>query len=175
LSERKEKVPVKERAERKAEIAPWRATEFLREMDRMFEDFKKGFEYMLAPIRTGWMRPWLPVLKLPESREACADIIDAGNEYRICAEVPGIPKEKLDITITPRSIEISGEARTDIREEKEGFVRQERGYSKIHRSLTFPDEVVPDKAEAALKDGLLEIRVPKKTPTEVKKHRVQIK
>jgi len=128
---------VKERAERKAEIAPWRATEFLREMDRMFEDFKKGFEYMLAPIRTGWMRPWLPVLKLPESREACADIIDAGNEYRICAEVPGIPKEKLDITITPRSIEISGEARTDIREEKEGFVRQERGYSKIPGALRF--------------------------------------
>jgi hypothetical protein len=55
------------------------------------------------------------------------------------------------------------------------FVRRERTYSRIHRSLAFPEEVIPDRAEATLKDGLLEVRIPKKTPTEVKKHKVEIK
>jgi len=175
LSEKKEKVPVKKKVAKKGEIAPWRPTEFLREMDRMFEDFRRGFEYMLTPIRTSWLRPWFPMFKLPEVREACTDLVDAGSEYRVCAEMPGVPKENLDITITPRAVEISAQAKTDVKEEKEGFVRQERGYSKIYRSLTFPDEVMPDKAEATLKDGLLEIRVPKKTPTEIKKHKVEVK
>lgn len=95
-------------------------------------------------------------------------------QHRVCVEVPGIPKENLSIDVTPRGIEIKGEAKTEIEEEKEGFIRRERGYSKVHRSLTFPDEVLADKAEATLKNGVLEVRGPKKSLTEVKKHKVEI-
>lgn len=175
MPEKKEKVPVKRKTAKKGEIAPRRPADFLKEMDKTLDEFRRGFENMLTPIRTGWLRPWFPRFELPEIREACADLIDAGSEYRICAEMPSISKENLNITVTPRAIEISAEAKTDVKKEKEGFVRQERGYSRIYRSLTFPDEVVPDNAEATLKDGLLEIRVPKKTPTEIKKHKLEVK
>ncbi len=172
MVEKKEKKSVGEK-KKMGEIAPWHATDYLAEMDRMFRDFSRGFGSMLAPIGP-WIRPWSP-FQLPDVREPSTDLVDAGKEYRVHAEIPGISKENLNITVATRGIEIEGEAKTDIEEEKEGFIRRERSYSKVHRSLPFPEEVIPEKAEATLKDGLLEVRIPKKTPTEVKKHKVEIK
>jgi HSP20 family protein len=161
------------------EIAPWRPADYLQERERMFRDSSRTglqelFGSMLGPIGP-WMRPWSPLFEPPEVREPSTDLVDAGKEYRVHAEIPGVPKENLNITVAARSIEIEGEAKTDIEEEKEEFVHRERTYSKVHRSLAFPEEVVPDQAEATLKDGLLEVRIPKKIPTEVKKHKVAIK
>ena len=172
MVKKKEKRSVREK-KKTGEIAPWHTTDYLQEMDRMFRDFSRGFGSMLAPIGP-WMRSWSP-FQLPDVREPSTDLVDSGKEYRVHAEIPGISKENLNITVAARGIEIEGEAKTDIEEEKEGFVRRERSYSKVHRSLPFPEEVIPEKAEATLKDGLLEVRVPKKTPTEVKKHKVEIK
>jgi len=179
MVEKKEKMSVREK-KKTGEIAPWRPADYLQERDRMFRDFSRGslqelFGSMLGPIGTSWMRPWTPLFELPEVREPSTDLVDAGKEYRVHAEIPGVPKENLNITVAARSIEIEGEAKTDIEEEKVGFVRRERSYSKVHRTLAFPEEVIPDKAEATLKDGLLEVRIPKKTPTEIKKHKVEIK
>ncbi|MBS7623744.1 Hsp20/alpha crystallin family protein [Candidatus Bathyarchaeota archaeon] len=159
----------------KGEIAPWKPSEFLSEIDRMFNEFRRGFESMLWPVRAGWPRLTFPSFELPDVREPCADLIDAGKEYRVCVEMPGIPKEKVDVTVTPRGIEIAAEAKTQIEEDKEGYIHRERGYTKVYRSLSFPDDVLPDKAEATLNNGVLEVRVPKKTPTEVKKHKISIR
>jgi HSP20 family protein len=186
MSEKKEKVSVKgkekvsvkaKQKETKGEIAPWHPPEYMQEMDRWLGDFRRGVDDMFASLESGWgwVRPRVPWLAMPDVRHARYDLIDAGNEFRVRAEVPGITKEKLDVTVTGRGVEIVGEAKTDIQEEREGFVRRERGYSKIQRSLAFPEEVIPEKAEASLKDGLLEINVPKKIPTQVRKHRVEIK
>lgn len=176
MSERKGKVQTKgkPKAER-GEIAPVRPSDILGEVDRMFSDLRKGIESILLPIRAGWPRLSLPRFELPEVREPCVDLVDAGSEYRVCAEVPGIPKERIEVTVTPRAVEISGEAKTELKEEGEGYIHQERGYSRIYRSLTLPEEVLPDKAEATLNNGLLEIKIPKKAPTEVKKHKIPVK
>jgi HSP20 family protein len=155
-------------------IAPWRPDDYLTRMDRAFEDFESRFDRMLAPFPGGWFGPrgWL---ELPEVRRPSADLIDSGKEYKVMAEVPGIPKEKLDITVTDGGIKIEGEARTDVHEEKEGFVRRERGYSRISRTLSFPEPVESGKAEATLNNGVLEVKVPKKTPTDAKKHKVAVR
>jgi HSP20 family protein len=174
MVEKKQKTSVRER-KKMGEITPWHPTDYLQYMDRMFGDALRGFGSMLAPIGPSWMRPWSSLFELPEVREPSTDLVDAGNEYRVHAEIPGIPKENLNITVAARGIEIEGEAKTDIEQDKLGFVRRERSYSMVHRSLAFPEEVIPDKAEATLKDGLLEIKIPKKTPTEIKKHKLEIK
>jgi HSP20 family protein len=169
---------VEKKKKKMGEIAPWRPADYLSERDRVFGDFSRGgFQSMLGPIGPNWMRPWSgwPWFEQPEVREPSTDLVDAGKEYRVHTEIPGVSKENLNVTVTARGIEIEGEARTDIEGEKEGFVHRERSYSRVHRSLAFPEEVVPDQAEATLKDGLLEVRIPKKTPTEVKKHKVAIK
>lgn len=174
--ERKEKVEVKEPEERA--IERWYPSDVFRAFDEMWSGFRRD---LLRPWRSWrfWGRPWWRgprPSRMMLRREACVDLVDAGKEFQVCAEVPGIPKDKIDVTITEDSIEISGKAEVERREEEKGFVVRERGYSQIHRSMSFPEEVVPDKAEATLKDGLLEIKIPKKTPTpEIKKHKVEIK
>jgi HSP20 family protein len=145
-------------------------------MDRAFSDFENRFERsFLRPFGGNWFVPAWNTLKLPETRRAIADLIDAGNEYRVRVEVPGIPKEKLDISVTPTEIRIEGESLENIDEKKEGFLRRERAFTKVRRELNFPEEVVAGKAEASVKDGILEVRVPKKTPTEAKTHKIQVK
>ena len=117
----------------------------------------------------------MPRITLPEVRAPFCDLVDTGKEYKLCAEMPGIPKEKIDISIDKDSIEISAEARTEIEDEKKGYVSRERSYSSFFRSMSFPEEVLPNKAEATYDNGVLEIKVPKKTPTGAKKHKVKIK
>jgi len=173
--EKKEKVEVKEPEERA--IEPWRSGDIFQAFDEMWDDFRRDFLRPWRPWRLRgspwWRRPFTAVVP---RREACVDLVDAGKEYNVCAEVPGIPKEKIDVTITKDTIEISGRAEVERKEEEKGFVVRERGYSEIYRRMSFPEEVLPNKAEATLNKGLLEIKIPKKTPTpEVKKHKVEIK
>lgn len=140
--------------------------DYLRRFDRAWPSMLQGS--MLLPR-------WWRSFEFPETRRAFADLIDAGKEYRLHVEVPGIPKEKLNVSVTSRGAKIEGEAETSIDEDKEGYVHRERTWSKVRREVTFPDEVIPDQADATVKDGVLELTVPKKNPTEVKSHKVQIK
>lgn len=174
MPEKKEKVPVKAKPA-KAELMLRSPAEYLGEMDQMFKDFTRGFENTLSQIAAGWQWPRTHLLELPAARQALSDLIDAGTEYQVRAEVPGIPKENLNVTVTPRGIEIEGEAKATMEEEKKGFIHRERGYTKVYKGLAFPEEVIPEKAEAMLKDGVLEVKIPKKTPTEVKKRRIEVK
>ncbi len=168
--------PKKGERKRESGITPWRSEAYAGELDRYFDDFARRFESAFAPFPGAWFAPRRRILDEPSQvRYPSADLIDSGREYRVLAEVPGVPKENLDITVTDREIRIEGEAKTDIKEEKEGFVRRERGYSRVSRSLTFPEEVVADKAEASLTNGVLEVRVPKKTPTTAARHKVAIR
>jgi len=172
----KEKVPVR-KGKKGTAIRPWRPEGYDDSMDRMFRDFESRFDRLLAPFPAGgWFGPgrrrWL---EMPDVRLPYADLIDSGKEYRVIAEVPGIPKDKLDITVTDREIKIEGEAQTDLHEEEEGFVRQERGYSRISRRLAFPEPVVAEKAEASLNNGVLEVKVPKKAPTTFTRRKIAVK
>ena len=112
---------------------------------------------------------------MKRTREAYADLVDTGTEYHVHAEVPGIPKDQIDISITKDKIEISGRAQTVRKDEDKGYIVRERGYAEIYKRMSFTEDVIPKKATATLKDGVLEIRVPKKTPTqEPSKHKVKI-
>jgi HSP20 family protein len=169
--EEKKDIKVKETEERSLE--PWYPSEVFRAFDDMWEDFRRGF---LRPWRF-WGRPWrMRRGEALAAREVCTDLIDAGKEFKVCAEVPGIPKENLDIKVTKDGIEISGKAGVQREEEEKGYLVKERGYSEVYRKMSFPEEVIPEKAEANFKDGLLEVKIPKKTPTpKAKKHKVNIK
>lgn len=171
--EGKKKVPVK-----KEEITPERPIfppDIFEAFDNMLEDFRRTFRSFLrpwGPWRWGLFEKHLPELPV---REVCADIIDTGKEFLVCAEVPGIPKDKIDVTVTEDGIEISAETEAKKEEKEKSFIYRERSYSRIYKKLSFPEEVIPEKAEATLKDGLLEVKVPKKTPKEVKKHKIEVK
>jgi HSP20 family protein len=147
------------------------STHILLTFDDMLEDFGRSFRERI------W-NPWAIepyTIEFP-IREIYSDLVDEGNKYLVRAEVPGIPRNKIDVTVTKDSIEISGETDTEKEEKEKNFVVRERHYSSIYKNLAFPEEVIPDKAECKIKDGVLEVIIPKKTPTpEVKKHKLEVK
>ena len=163
--------------ERSGAIRP-RNPDDLRDVDRWFDEFGRRFERAWPSVgqrfgprgaRGRWMA------ELPGTRRPFADLVDSGDCYRVMVEVPGIPKEKLKVAVTDREATIQGEARTDVHEEREGYVRRERGYSRVSRTVVFPEPVLGAKAEASVTDGVLELRVPKKEPAKSATHRVAVK
>jgi HSP20 family protein len=129
-------------------------------MDRLFWD---------DPWMPGWRRRWQPSPWSErwldtETKLTPLDIVDTGKEFKVFAELPGVSKQDLEVNVTSKGISICGETKTESKKDEEGYVRRERSYSTICRNMVFPEEVNPDRAQATLKDGILEVVVPKKKP-----------
>ena len=139
------------------------------EMRRLLDTFRANMEDTLERVFPS--QASLPALKQPR-----IDVLDLGNSLQVVADMPGVQKEDIEINLTPERVEISAESSTETERKEEEYTYRERGYASYRRVLDLPADVLPDKAEASFKNGVLEMNLPKKEPTEVeKKTRVQIK
>ena len=130
-----------------------------------FEEFDRYFENLFP---RGWLRPthW----EWPTWAEATApfggklpkvDIIDREKEVLIRAEVPGVEKDKLDISVSENAITIKGTAHHEEKEEKGEYYRCETSHGAFTRTVGLPTDVDSEHAKAKYKDGVLEVTVPK--------------
>lgn len=88
------------------------------------------------------------------------NIYDDGESYMIRAEVPGIDKEKLEVTTKGNEVSIRGE-RVFKPQEGAAYHRRERGAGVFHRIVSLPDEVDATKVSASYKNGVLEVGCPR--------------
>lgn len=138
---------------RESPADPW--TEIDRAFDAMRRRFAESFGILpLGPFDTE------SGLRSPRT-----DVTDTGTSYRVVAEIPGIPKEKLDVRVRGTTVEIRGESGTDTEEKDEHYLRRERTYSGYYRTLELPEPVVATEARAKVVDGGLELELPKQNPT----------
>jgi HSP20 family protein len=139
-------------------------------MDNFRNNFIESIAYPWNWISLEPVAPTIPVL------EATVDLVDEENKFIVRAEMPGVAKDKIDVTVTKDGIEISAETDVEKQDKEKNFVVRERVYSHIYKQLSFPEEVIPEKAESTFKDGLLEVYIPKKTIAPApKKHKVAVK
>ena len=172
--EKKEKKDLTVRKEEKEETGALAPSEWFRdpfsEMRELLNSFRFDMEDVFGRVFPSSValpqeRAVLPVLKQPN-----LDVLDAGTEYQVHVDLPGLKKEDIAIELTPDSIEISAESTMEKEESKEGeYLFRERGYSAFKRIVPFPAEIIPDKAEAKFEDGVLEVVLPKKEPTPASK------
>lgn len=147
--------------------AVWDPFDIIDVMDKYFMEgpwipfWRRQSHRPYSLVNMPWREHWLE----QDTKQTTVNMIDTGKEFKISAEMPGVSKNDIDVSLTENKISICGETKTEIDEEKEGWVRRERSYSTLCRTMAFPEEVNPEKAEATLKDGILEIKVAKKTPT----------
>jgi HSP20 family protein len=125
---------------------------------RDMNDYFKGF--MLRPVFQGLDAE--PDIKL--------EISETDKAYTVKADVPGVKKEDIQVSIDRNEVSISAEVKQE-KEEKEGnkLVRSERYYGKQYRSFTLAHDVDEAKADAEYKDGVLKLTLPKKAGAETKK------
>jgi len=138
------------------------------EMDRLFDDFRTGFENTILAPRN---------LTAGSMRMPAVDLVDEGGKYRLHAEMPGVKKEDVSIEVGEREVQISAETKEESREEKKegGYIRRERRYSKFYRSVPLPEAVQSDKTSAELKDGVLIVTLPKVSAPEKKSKKIEVK
>jgi HSP20 family protein len=141
------------------------------EMDRMFDQFRSSFDDLFWPFAPrGALRTYTG------RRAPPMDVVDLGDRYEMKAEVPGIPKEKIDIQVTPYGVEISAEHEETKEEKGKNYLHRERSSAGIYKSVEFPEEVKTDSVDAKLKDGVLTISLPKVEPKpELTARKVEIK
>ena len=96
------------------------------------------------------------------------NLYETQDQFEIRAEVPGLEKEELSVRIQGNYLEISGTRASDA---PEGFkaLKSERGVGSFSRSFTLPADVDAGKTEAALKDGVLYLTLPKSEAAKPKK------
>lgn len=169
LEENKENVPVttsKEAASKetaKSEVPVIRPTT---DIERTFTEMEHAFDRL---FRRGWPSLWrwgsMPTLdnlfELEAPRSPNLDVIDRDNEILVRAEIPGIEKKDLNISLTGNLLTIKGQSAKEVKEEKGDYHRHEISSFSFSRSVALPGEVDTSKTTASLKNGILEITLPK--------------
>ena len=102
------------------------------------------------------------------------DVKEDNNAYTVHADIPGVKKEDIQVSIEGNQVSISAETRAE-KEEKKGekVLRSERYFGKVARSFTLAHEVDEAKAQAKYSDGVLELTLPKKAAGSAKKLAIQ--
>ena len=128
-------------------------------------------------IRRNWTQPfhidWPTVVEaLPFHRIPKVDVIDRETEIVVRAEIPGVNKKDIDITVGEDSITIKGSTRREDKEEKGDFYRHELTTGSFSRTVGLPAAVDGAKAKAVFNDGVVELTLPKTEKT--KRHSVKV-
>ncbi|MDA8095312.1 MAG: Hsp20/alpha crystallin family protein [Betaproteobacteria bacterium] len=133
--------------------SPARALTPFADMERLMEGFFPGG--WLQPFRWEWPA-WAEPAPMPR-----IDMVNRDGEIVLRAELPGMEKKNLDISVTGNTVTLKGQSRREEKDEKGDYFRQEISQGAFSRTLTLPADVDADKARASFKDGLLELTLPK--------------
>jgi len=146
------------------------------EMDRMFENF---FNDDFWPF--GWTRRRRPFGLIvredePIFRTPLSNITETDNAFEISAELPGMDKSDIQLTITNNMLEIRGEQQEEKKEEKEGeYVRRECRSTSFYRAFNLPENIDENSIDANLDKGVLKVTIPKVEPPKPEKKQIEIK
>ena len=156
---------------KKGELTTRRSYDLWRDMDDLFDSFKTGFEDLF------W--PWTGSTGLTtytQERSPSMNVADMGDHYEMRLEVPGIPKDRIDIQVNQNGIEIKAECKEEKEEKDKNWLRHECSGTSFYRLVELPEEIKTDDVDAELKDGVLMVSLPKLEPKpEQKAKKVKIK
>lgn len=131
----------------------------------LVDDLFKGF--LVRPVAyEGRGGEALPRMKV--------DVAESNGAYTVTAELPGVKKDDIQVTIDGAQVTLSAQVKREKEvKEDERVLHTERTFGKVSRSFALPQEVDEGKAEAKFRDGVLELRLPKKAAAARKQISIQ--
>jgi HSP20 family protein len=136
-----------------------RLTDLRDEIDRLFE-------LPLGELNTSssWMSGWTPAL----------DVYEDKDQFTVKAEVPGMSKDAIEVSLHDGMLTISGERKDEAQRKEGGLYRSERYFGRFQRSVELPALVVGEKVKADYRDGILTITLPKAEEAKPKQINVNV-
>lgn len=149
--------PAKQKKSIVTKTKPSAGMSLFNEMERMFENFStKGW---LRPFH--WDAPLLSEIATSDVTMPSVDVIDRDGEIVVKAVLPGVEKKDIDISTTKNTVTIKAETCHEEKEEKGDYYHCEISRGSYYRTVGLPADVDDKKAKAKIKDGLLELVLPK--------------
>jgi HSP20 family protein len=132
-------------------------------LDTTLDDLVRGF----------FVRP-MNIEPVPAPAKLRVDVTENGAGYVVCAEIPGVRKEDINVAIDGNQVEISAEVKNE-KEVKEGekVLRSERYYGKVYRAFVLDHDIDEAATQAKYADGVLELTLVKKTSTPARRITIQ--
>jgi HSP20 family protein len=138
-----------------------------------FEEMERWFDEAFQGPFSLFRRPFSPSRWMSERLSPPVDFLEDGDDFVVKAELPGMDKDDINISLQDDVLTISGEKKKEEKVAEKNYYRMERSSGTFSRSFRLPTEVQSDKAQATFKEGILELRLPKSE--EAKKKEVSIK
>lgn len=142
----------------KTKTSPVRAHSPFEEMERMFGSMFPRTR--MRPLDREWPS-FAEMTSMAEGRIPKLDIIDREQELLVRAELAGVDKKDIDVSLTDRVLTIKGRTKQESKEEKGDYYRSEITQGSFSRSATLPCDVDGDQARAHFENGILELTIPK--------------
>jgi HSP20 family protein len=130
------------------------------EIDRLFDDFTRGFPAFGNGMTTNVTLPSI-------------DVAETDKEIEITAELPGLEEKDVQINVADNILTIRGEKKAEKEQKDKNYRLVERSYGSFERLLELPEGIDADAIKANIDKGVLKVTVPKPAPAQVKKVEVK--
>src|SRR5215831_17200943 len=138
-----------------------------REMDRLFDDFTRGwptFGRAWPSLGTFTNEPSLVPPMVPTM-----DVTETEKEIEITAELPGLEEKDVEVNVADNILTIRGEKKVEKEEKNKDYHLSERSYGSFARTLKLPAGIEPEMVKASIANGVLKVTIPKPAPAVTKK------
>jgi HSP20 family protein len=129
----------------------------------LFEDMQTDLTRFLGAPFGAWPfgRQLRQIAPFPTARTPRVDVFERNGDIVVKAELPGVKKEDVDLSIEGSDLILRAEQREEREVKEENWYRMERNYGSIYRRLPLPEGVQTDRISASLHDGVLDVTIPK--------------
>ncbi len=146
----------------------WASNPF-RELESIQKEINKLFDFSLIGS------PFAESTLLCEQWSPAIDVSDSKDNFLVKVDLPGLTKDKIEISVQGNNLIIKGEKKKDSEIKAENYYKTERYYGGFYRTLQMPAEIDEEKVDAKYQEGVLSITLPKKKDAKTKQFRVNVK
>jgi HSP20 family protein len=144
-----------------------------RQMDRLFDEFQRGFG---LPAGWGLGAPLAPQVRAArEAADVRFEVTEDQDAIRVRAELPGLDADDVSVDVAGGVLTVQGEKSAEQTETKGAVHLSERSYGAFRRDFRLPDSVDPEAIEAQVEKGVLTVTLPKTAEARSHSRRVDVR
>ncbi|HEX9645923.1 MAG TPA: Hsp20/alpha crystallin family protein [Alphaproteobacteria bacterium] len=132
-----------------------------RDIDRMLDDFTRGWRLPAVAGRAPMLAP-------------AVDVSETEDAIEVSAELPGIAEKDIEVEVAGNTLTIKGEKKEEKEEKKKDYHLVERTFGSFQRTLPMPFDIDPDRIKANFADGVLTVSVPKPAAAKEKVKKIKL-